>query len=57
MVGVPKTIDATTSTAPYVTFGHDTASTVATEAIDRLHSTAESHERVMLVEVMGRHAG
>jgi 6-phosphofructokinase len=40
-----------------VTFGHDTALTVATEAIDRLHSTAESHQRVMLVEVMGRHAG
>ena len=38
-------------------FGHDTALTVATEAIDRLHSTAESHQRVMLVEVMGRHAG
>jgi 6-phosphofructokinase 1 len=40
-----------------VTFGHDTALQIATEAIDRLHSTAESHQRVMLVEVMGRHAG
>jgi len=40
-----------------VTFGHDTALQVATDAIDRLHSTAESHQRVMLVEVMGRHAG
>src|SRR5690625_4955644 len=56
VVGVPKTIDNDIDCTD-VTFGHDTALTVATEAIDRLHSTAESHERVMLVEVMGRHAG
>lgn len=52
MVGVPKTIDNDIDCTD-VTFGHDTALTVATEAIDRLHSTAESHQRVMLVEVMG----
>jgi ATP-dependent phosphofructokinase / diphosphate-dependent phosphofructokinase len=56
VVGVPKTIDNDIGCTD-VTFGHDTALQVATEAIDRLHSTAESHERVMLVEVMGRHAG
>ncbi|CAN5545495.1 ATP-dependent 6-phosphofructokinase [soil metagenome] len=56
VVGVPKTIDNDIDCTD-VTFGHDTALTVATEAIDRLHSTAESHQRVMLVEVMGRHAG
>ena len=56
VVGVPKTIDNDIDCTD-VTFGHDTALQVATEAIDRLHSTAESHERVMLVEVMGRHAG
>ena len=56
MVGVPKTIDNDIDCTD-VTFGHDTALQVATEAIDRLHSTAESHQRVMLVEVMGRHAG
>jgi 6-phosphofructokinase 1 len=56
VVGVPKTIDNDIDCTD-VTFGHDTALTVASEAIDRLHSTAESHQRVMLVEVMGRHAG
>ena len=56
VVGVPKTIDNDIDCTD-VTFGHDTALSVATEAIDRLHSTAESHQRVMLVEVMGRHAG
>ncbi|HEX2402461.1 MAG TPA: 6-phosphofructokinase, partial [Mycobacterium sp.] len=54
VVGVPKTIDNDIDCTD-VTFGHDTALTVASEAIDRLHSTAESHQRVMLVEVMGRH--
>ena len=56
VVGVPKTIDNDLSATDY-TFGFDTAVTVATEAIDRLHTTAESHNRVMVVEVMGRHAG
>ena len=56
VVGVPKTIDNDINCTD-VTFGFDTALTVATDAIDRLHSTAESHQRVMLVEVMGRHAG
>jgi 6-phosphofructokinase 1 len=56
IVGVPKTIDNDLS-GTVVTFGFDTAVTVATEAIDRLHSTAESHERVFVVEVMGRYAG
>src|SRR5918994_2368017 len=56
VVGVPKTIDNDIDYTD-VTFGHDTALGVASEAIDRLHSTAESHQRVMLVEVMGRHAG
>lgn len=56
VVGVPKTIDNDIDCTD-VTFGHDTALAVATEAIDRLHTTAESHQRVMLVEVMGRHAG
>jgi ATP-dependent phosphofructokinase / diphosphate-dependent phosphofructokinase len=56
VVGVPKTIDNDIDCTD-VTFGFDTALTVATDAIDRLHSTAESHQRVMLVEVMGRHAG
>jgi 6-phosphofructokinase 1 len=56
VVGVPKTIDNDIG-ATEVTFGFDTAVTVATEAIDRLRTTAESHERVMVVEVMGRHAG
>ena len=56
VVGVPKTIDNDLSGTDF-TFGFDTAMTVATEAIDRLHTTAESHDRVMVVEVMGRHAG
>ena len=56
VVGVPKTIDNDLSGTDY-TFGFDTAMTIATEAIDRLHTTAESHNRVMVVEVMGRHAG
>ncbi len=56
VVGVPKTIDNDLSATDY-TFGFDTAVTVATEAIDRLHSTAESHDRVMVCEVMGRHTG
>ena len=56
VLGVPKTIDNDIS-ATDVTFGFDTALQVATEAIDRLHTTAESHHRVMVVEVMGRHAG
>lgn len=56
VIGVPKTIDNDLS-ATEITFGFDTAITVATEALDRLHSTAESHDRVMVVEVMGRTAG
>jgi 6-phosphofructokinase 1 len=56
VVGVPKTIDNDIG-ATDVTFGFDTALQVATEAIDRLHTTAESHHRVMVVEVMGRNAG
>lgn len=56
VVGVPKTIDNDISCTD-VTFGFDTAANIATEAIDRLHSTAESHNRIMVVEVMGRHAG
>ena len=56
VVGVPKTIDNDLS-CTQATFGFDTAVTVATEAIDRLHTTAESHERIMVVEVMGRYAG
>jgi len=56
IVGVPKTIDNDLSCTDY-TFGFDTAVNVATEAIDRLHTTAESHHRIMVVEVMGRHAG
>jgi ATP-dependent phosphofructokinase / diphosphate-dependent phosphofructokinase len=56
VIGVPKTIDNDLSGTDY-TFGFDTAVTIATEAIDRLHTTAESHNRVMVVEVMGRHAG
>ena len=56
IVGVPKTIDNDLA-ATDVTFGYDSALHVATEAIDRLHTTAESHHRVMLVEVMGRNAG
>ncbi len=56
VVGVPKTIDNDLSGTD-VTFGFDTAVNIAMEAIDRLHSTAESHRRIMVVEVMGRHAG
>jgi ATP-dependent phosphofructokinase / diphosphate-dependent phosphofructokinase len=56
VVGVPKTIDNDLSGTDY-TFGFDTAVSIAAEAIDRLHTTAESHNRVMVVEVMGRHTG
>jgi ATP-dependent phosphofructokinase / diphosphate-dependent phosphofructokinase len=56
VVGVPKTIDNDVG-GTLVTFGFDTAVQTATEAIDKVHSTAESHERVMVVEVMGRYAG
>ncbi len=56
VVGVPKTIDNDLSGTDY-TFGFDTAVSIATEAIDRLHTTAESHNRVMVLEVMGRHTG
>jgi 6-phosphofructokinase 1 len=56
VVGVPKTIDNDLS-ATELTFGFDTAVQTAVDAIDRLHTTAESHDRVMVVEVMGRHAG
>jgi len=55
-VGVPKTIDNDLSGTDY-TFGFDTAVSIATKAIDRLHTTAESHHRVIVVELMGRHAG
>ena len=55
-VGVPKTIDNDLGATDY-TFGFDTAVNIAMEAIDRLHTTAESHHRVLIVEVMGRHAG
>jgi ATP-dependent phosphofructokinase / diphosphate-dependent phosphofructokinase len=56
VVGVPKTIDNDLSGTDF-TFGFDTAVNIATDAIDRLHTTAESHHRVLVVEVMGRHAG
>jgi 6-phosphofructokinase 1 len=56
VVGVPKTIDNDLSATDF-TFGFDTAVNVAMEAIDRLHTTAESHHRIMVAEVMGRHAG
>ena len=56
VVGVPKTIDNDLNATDY-TFGYDTALNIAMECIDRLHSTAESHNRVMVVEIMGRHAG
>jgi len=56
IVGVPKTIDNDLSRTDY-TFGFDTAVNIAMEAIDRLHTTAESHQRIMVAEVMGRHAG
>jgi len=55
-VGVPKTIDNDLSGTDY-TFGFDTAVNIVTEAIDRIHTTAESHNRVMVIEVMGRHSG
>jgi len=56
LVGVPKTIDNDVGGTDY-TFGFDTAVGIATEAIDRLHTTAESHKRTLVVEVMGRHSG
>ncbi|MGH9532926.1 MAG: 6-phosphofructokinase [Terriglobales bacterium] len=56
VVGVPKTIDNDLS-ATEITFGFDTALHVATDAIDRIHTTAESHHRIMIIEVMGRDAG
>lgn len=56
VIGVPKTIDNDLDKT-FTTFGFDTAVTFATECIDRLHSTAESHQRIMVVEVMGRYAG
>jgi 6-phosphofructokinase 1 len=56
VVGVPKTIDNDLCATDF-TFGFDTAVNIATDAIDRLHTTAESHNRVIVVEVMGRHAG
>ncbi|PIQ84559.1 MAG: 6-phosphofructokinase [Candidatus Omnitrophica bacterium CG11_big_fil_rev_8_21_14_0_20_63_9] len=56
LVGVPKTIDNDLSATDF-TFGFDTAVNIAMEAIDRLHTTAESHHRIMVAEVMGRHAG
>ncbi|MBN2542880.1 ATP-dependent 6-phosphofructokinase [bacterium] len=55
-VGVPKTIDNDVAATDY-TFGFDTAINIAMETLDRLHTTAASHERVMVVELMGRHAG
>ncbi len=55
-VGIPKTIDNDLAGTDY-TFGFDTAVSIVTEALDRLHTTAEAHHRVMVVEVMGRHAG
>src|ERR1700710_670863 len=56
VIGVPKTIDNDLNATDY-TFGFDTAVNIAMEAIDRLHTTAESHHRSLIVEVMGRHAG
>ncbi len=56
IIGVPKTIDNDLPGTDF-TFGFDTAVNIAMEAIDRLHTTAESHQRIMVVEVMGRHAG
>jgi len=56
IVAIPKTIDNDLANTDF-TFGFDTAVNIATEAIDRLHTTAESHHRIMVVEVMGRHAG
>ncbi|MFZ5801679.1 MAG: 6-phosphofructokinase [Candidatus Omnitrophota bacterium] len=56
VVGVPKTIDNDLNATDY-TFGYDTALNIAMDCIDRLHTTAESHNRVIVVEIMGRHAG
>ena len=56
IVGVPKTIDNDLASTDR-TFGFDTAISVVCEAIDRLHTTASSHHRAMVIEVMGRHAG
>jgi len=56
LVGIPKTIDNDINGTDF-TFGFDTAVTIVTDAVDRLHTTAESHHRVMVVEVMGRHTG
>jgi 6-phosphofructokinase 1 len=56
VIGVPKTIDNDLSATEF-TFGFDTAVSIAAEAIDRIHTTAQSHHRVLVVEVMGRHAG
>ena len=56
VIGVPKTIDNDLNNTDY-TFGFDTSVNIAMEAIDRLHTTAESHHRALIVEVMGRHAG
>jgi len=56
IIGVPKTIDNDVNHSE-ITFGYNTAVSVATEALDRLHSTAESHHRIMILEVMGRYAG
>jgi len=56
IVGVPKTIDNDLS-ATEITFGFDTALATATDAVDKIHTTAESHHRIMVVEVMGRDAG
>jgi 6-phosphofructokinase 1 len=56
VIGIPKTIDNDLSCTDY-TFGFDTAVSIVTDAIDRLHTTAESHHRIMVLEVMGRHAG
>ncbi len=56
VIGVPKTIDNDLSATDY-TFGYDTALSIATECIDRLHTTADSHNRVIVAEIMGRHAG
>ena len=53
---MPKTIDNDLNGTDY-TFGFDTAVNIVTEAIDRIHTTAESHDRVMVIEVMGRHSG
>jgi 6-phosphofructokinase len=56
VVAVPKTIDKDLASSDR-TFGFDTAVTIATKAVDRLHSAAEAHQRVMVLEVVGRHAG